>query len=229
MPSITNVFFFRDLLTRAGRAASAASDELWELDRAMVLDSAERLAHEPHTRVTVYDMEGSEEGAGAAEGCSFVIQHHIPAASRVEETGRSFYERNEGGKLVVLLGRNPLYGLTEIARAAVLLDQEDEAVVYAAGGTDGEARVALVATRRFHPGLYALPDPGLPGLSLRAVVAAEAMVLPLRPMRTVRGPADFAWLMHEVEREVLLGHWFPRRTYDLLRMMKRRRSIPESL
>jgi hypothetical protein len=210
-----------------GSPGVPADEELQSLDRAMLLDVAELLAERQGMSVTLfYDRDpGGDQIAG--ERVSSVVQRSLPISMRIQEAVRSFYDQNESGHLIVLLGRNPLHGPAEIQRAAVLLDQEDDVVVYAASAADEYAPVVLVATRRYHAGLFQFPDPGLPALSLQNVVGVEALVLPLRPMRTIAGEADLPWLMHEVEREVLLGQWHPKRTYTILRALRRRRIIPE--
>jgi hypothetical protein len=227
----THVYLFGNLLPLfaggTGVAALHPDDEAHLLDRAMTLDLAERLVENEGLCVTLFCDREPGGDVVTGERLAFVLQRRLPIGERVQEAVRSFYERNESGNLIVMLGRNPLHGPAEIGRAAVMLDQEDDTVVYAASAAAEHGAVVLVATRRYHPGLFRFPDPGIPELNLRNVVGVDALVLPLRPLRTISGEADLPWFMHEVEREVLLGHRHPTRTYTMLRALRRRRIIPE--
>ncbi len=218
MLPVTHVFLF-------GSGEGTDDHDAARLDRAMMLDTAERLSANPRVHVTVHDTPGRGDGADVPPECAR-IGGTVPV--QIEDAVRGFYERHESGVLIVLLGRNPLWNPAEIDRIAVALDQEDDAVAFAFGGSGDAPPIAVIGTRRHHPGLYRAAGAGGGAAQLRVLVAAEAMLVPLRPVRAVHGPADYVWLLHEVEREDLLGHAVPRRTFDVLQRMKRQFRIPES-
>ena len=229
----TNVFFFlpglHGEIRQQGSVSPTEPDHgLVRLERAMVMDAAERFATQDGIVVALFEAaEGDVDEGRPVSTVAMRTQPGVAAKCRVEEAVRSFYGREGGGILAVVLGRNPLYPPSEIQRAASLLDQEDDAVVYAAAAAGEDAPVALTVTRRFHAELFGAADTGCPATTLRNIVAAEALVIPLRPMRTIDNLADLPWLIHEVEREVLMGHWFPQRTYEILKSMRRNNLIPE--
>lgn len=230
----TNVFFFLPGLHGGIRQPESVSPTepdhgLLRLERAMVLDAAERLATQDGIAVALFEAAGGDVDEGRPVSTVVIrkTQPGVSAGCRVEDAVRSFYGREGGGTLAVVTGRNPLYPPSEILRAASLLGQEDDAVVYAAAAAGEDAPVVLIVTRRFHAELFGAADAGCAATTLRNIVAAEALVVPLRPMRTIDNLADLPWLIHEVEREVLMGHWFPKRTYEILKSMRRNNLIPE--
>jgi hypothetical protein len=190
-----------------------------DLAAAMTADLAEKLMSTCDAGVTVFGRVARED---LPAGCACAGAK----ARCIADAVRSYYERRKAGRLVVGFGLHPLYGAVEIPRAARLLDLEDATVAYGSAAGDADP-VVLLGMERQHAGIVDSMRGGFRGPTLAAVVASESVVIPLRTMHGLADAGDYAWLLHEVEREMLLGHWFPGRTYAVLQQMQRRHILPE--
>jgi len=149
--------------------------------------------------------------------------------SLIEEAMRDNGHDREGTITVVFLGRNPLYPIDLIAEGVQMLGQEDDVIVIGEShGHNNEPSLTWFATRTFHPDLF--PSDGYEGVWRPSILSflkdVDALIIPVRPVRDIASIADCAYLYHEIEREILLKHWYPHRTYEVLKHLRRLNVIP---
>ncbi len=198
---------------------------------AMLADLAECLAENPSLHVTVHTA--NQSSAAILSSLSPKVERKTEAFTslhqRIADAIRKSYNSYEKKTVVVFYGRNPLYPRPLLSRGVALLEQEDDVVVIGeAEQRNRDPALMWIAAKRYHAELFGEKCSWWDSGSLLQTVAdVRALLIPMRSIRNIVGLEDLSYLYHEIEREVLLKKWYPRRTYEVLKAMHHTGIIPE--
>ena len=235
-PSRGNILFFclsvADLhWSDLAGAPHDAQEEIALLANAIAVDSADHWSTSLRLHAilcTTHDcsMDGI---TSLPESIEVVTQHAMPLHRRMAEALRSFGETKDGSPTVLVIGKNPLYPITMLHQGISLLGQEDDVVVIGEGLQGGNhQRLMWVAAKNHHPEIVEHferetdPASNLPKMT----AGVHGLVMVMRAVREIGCVEDFAYLLHETERAVLLKQWYPSRTYELLTRLQSHGVIP---
>lgn len=199
-------------------------EDLRILHGCMTVDVAGRLAQEEGFRVHVMETDECNLGEippGKSE-IKHVRQRPAPLTERMAESLFGFFQSNKGETLVVMFGNNPLLSPEFLCMMEGLLHQEEEVLAIAEERQSGnQQRVVCAAMRTYHPALFADAGEGPPG-GIGSFLKADAMLVPVKAVHDFSHPDKLALLLHEVERQMLLGRWYPVQTLATLERMHRK-------
>ena len=205
--------------------------ELTDIVHSTNIDLAERLATEGSLSVSFFETdECPTNGTALKPGVNRIVQPSDPFDVRVFAAVKEAFDEDESSHVAIFLGVNPLYPAALVKAGMDLLDQEDDVVAIGEGTSVHDAPPLWVGMKRFHQRLLAelvRRSPTQPGAYLNSI--EECIVVPMSRQPHVRSINDLAWLLHEVEREILLNRWYPKRTFDSLQRMKQAGSLKEVL
>lgn len=159
-----------------------------------------------------------------------VAQQKLPLHKRFAEALRLSGENRDGSATTLILGNNPLYPIAALQQGVELLGQEDEVVVFGEGHQrDGAQCLMWVAMKSHHPEIVEhLEQPAEQGLDFMRIIAdTHGLVMVMKPVREIGGMNDLSYLLHEIERALLLKQWYPSRTYEVLMRLQNHGAIPE--
>ena len=208
-------------------------DEVSLLQSAIVADLAERLSERSFKKVVVF--ETSDARVEVTPQLPTKVERRMQAPGlmhkRIQQGVKEIAMSDDVSSVVVFLGRNPLYPLPLLSRGVELLGQEDDVVVL--GEAIEESRspsLMWLALKNYQEEIFEQNELWWQGGTalLQAAVDVKALVMTVRPVRNIVSKDDLGYLLHEVEREVLLKQWYPLRTYEMLFRMRRRHLIPET-
>lgn len=212
---------------------SGLQEEVALLQSAIVADLAERLSEQPFKRVVVF--ETSDARVEATPPLPAKVERIMQAPGlmhkRIQQGVKDIMASDDISSTIVFLGRNPLYPMPLLTRGIELLRQEDDVIVLGeASQEDLGPSLMWLALKNYQEEIFEQNERWCQGGTalLRAAVDAPALVMTVRPVRNIVSKDDLSYLLHEIEREVLLKQWYPLRTYEMLFRMRRRHLIPET-
>lgn len=200
-------------------------EELMLLDSAMIVDLVERLAGMDGFSVVVHETDENLLGSFDQTQPRFVRIRQRPGflKDRIGQAVAGFYHHNDGASLVVIYGRNPLLSPFNLRVMEQFLHQEEEVIVIAEQKEWKRGLgVVAAATRSNHPSLYTVTGETDRANAMEPFLGADALLWPVQPVHDCAGMETLPWLLHEVERPMLLGRWYPRRTLAALYRMQRK-------
>ena len=159
-----------------------------------------------------------------------VAQQELPIHKRFAEALRLSGENRDGSATILILGNNPLYPIVALQQGVELLGQEDEVVVFGEGHQRNGVRCLMwVAMKSRHPEIVELLEqPAEQGLDFMRIIAdTHGLVMVMKPVREIGGMNDLSYLLHEIERALLLKQWYPPHTYELLLRLRNHGAISE--
>ncbi|MFN0159025.1 MAG: hypothetical protein ACKVRP_13255 [Bacteroidota bacterium] len=227
--SHVNIFVFCCSMLDAGWPSETSSpdamrEEFQILDRAMLVDLAERLAETEGFSVVIHETDEYNLGGMNPSEHRFNrnSQRRASLSERMAEATARFFLQNEGSSLVVVYGRNPLFPTETFREMEALLHEEEEVIaITQQRKTRQLPGVVAVAMRSLHPCLFvATEEKG--AHQIEPFLEAQAMLIPVLPTYDFAHPDGLPLLLHEVERRVLLRQWYPVRTHAILQTMHRK-------
>jgi hypothetical protein len=150
---------------------------------------------------------------------------------RVQQGVKDILKNGDVPSVVVFLGRNPLYSPQLVSRGVELLAQEDDVIVFGEPSEEAQGPSLIwLAIKNYHEEIFEQNERWWQGGTalLQAASDAGALVMTVRATRNIASKNDLGYLLHEIEREVLLKQWYPVRTYEMLFRMRRKHLIPET-
>ena len=191
---------------------------------ASAADLADRLSEYDSLRVSIYQWNGCLEGLhpplsshvtlGNWTGGSF----HVALSSAIKDV----YIARPTANVLVFLGRNPLYPVELLLEGIELLGQEDDVIaVGQSTDSEGDSIPVWLSTKSYHPEVFDQGDHPLQEECLFQLSGMQSLIMPLRATSGISTLSELSILFHDIEREMLLGNWFPSRTYDVLKRMHR--------
>lgn len=222
MLSRSQVFLFCPGGGDASGDAGAEAEELQSLRLSMVADLADDLVRRESYAVTVFEQEGAlcATDPPVNEAAVRVRQPRTPLVRRIAASVQEHFERRPHTPLVAIWGGTPLLSSHHVARAFALLELEDDVVVVAEADTLPDPPVVMVGMKIPHRGI--LLRSGATRIAMESIVAADAVIIPLRPVLQISRAHDLDLLRHEVERRMLLDRPVPLRTRRWLEDHRRR-------
>lgn len=225
-----NVFLFCCSLSELGWLDAAGSSqelqgELLQLDTAILVDLVERLAGIDGFSVVVHETDENLLGSFDQTQPRFMRIRQRPGLlrDRIGQAVTGFYQQNDGASLIVIYGRNPLLSPFTLQAMEQYLHQEEEVIVIAEQhDKKRQPGVVVTATRSSHSSLYSVAGEAERANAIEPFLRAEALLMPVQPVHDCAGLESLPWLLHEVERPMLLGQWYPRRTLATLYRMQRK-------
>jgi len=172
----------------------------------------------------------TDELMSLPDSIHIVVQPNLPLHKRFAEALKLSGENRDGSTTILVLGNNPLYPIAELQQGVELLGQEDEVVVFGEGHqTDGVQCLMWVAMKSRHPEIVEhLEQPTEQGLDFTRIIAdTHGLVVVMKPVREIGGMNDLSYLLHEIERALLLKQWYPPNTYELLLRLRNHGAISE--
>ena len=236
MTPVTDILLFSYQLGETGWAgldvfSIEKKQDIGLLANSIVADLAERLSAEPSFRVILHvtNLPTDKILASLPPRVRKKNQDSMSFSERVSEAVKEIYQLRGNARVVVFYGRNPLYPRALLSRGVALLEQEDDVVVIGeAEQRNRDPALMWIAAKRYHAELFGEKCSWWDGGSLLQTVAdVRALLIPMRSIRNIVGLEDLSYLYHEIEREVLLKKWYPRRTYEVLKAMHHTGIIPE--
>ena len=213
--------------------APGFQEDVSQLQSAIVADLAERFSEQPSGRVVVFESSDARVDATPPLPAKVerIMQPPGLMHKRIQQGAKEIFARGDVSSVVVFLGRNPLYPLSLLSRGVELLGQEDEVIVLGEALQESHAPSLMwMALRSYLESVFEQNERWWQGGTalVQAAVDAPALVMAVRPVRNIVSRDDLGYLLHEIEREVLLKQWYPLRTYDMLFRMRRKHLIPET-
>ena len=203
------------------------------LQSAIVADLAERLSEQGFRRVVIY--ETSDARVDVSPPLPAKVERVMQAPGlmhrRVQQGVKDITMSGDLSSVVVFLGRNPLYPVSLLTRGVELLGQEDDVIVLGEATQENHGpSLMYIALKNYREEIFERNERWWQGGTplLQAAVDAPALVMTVRPFRNIVSKDDLGYLLHEIEREVLLKQWYPLRTYEMLFQMRRRHLIAET-
>jgi hypothetical protein len=208
-----------------------AHPELEALADAILVDTAEYWSSNSDLIVRVYETkEHSLDGMEFSTTVERYLQQPGLLRERITSAMQEIYGRSESARVILFLGRHPLYPLPLIQSGVALLNQDDDVVIMGESTHRVESPPLLwFAAKHFQPLLMESGEEWWTDSTsyLQRMVQCKSLVMAMKPVRAILTDADLAYLHHEVERKLLLGQWYPSRTHDILYHLHRRGMIQE--
>lgn len=207
-----------------GNCSSQIQEAISLVENTSAADLAERLSEYPFLRVSIYQWNSCLEGldpplsslvtVGNLAGDSF----HIAVSNAI----RDIYVSSPTANVLAFYGRNPLYPVELLLEGIELVGQEDDVIaVGQSTNSHKPSRPIWLSTKRYHPELFGRGDHALLEERLLQLPSVQSLIMPIRAMSDISALSDLPILFHDIEREMLLGNWFPYRTHHVLKRMHR--------
>ena len=208
-------------------------EEVSLLQSAIVADFAERLSEQFFKKVVIFETSDArvEVSPPLPARVERIMQSPGLMQKRIQQAVREITVSGDVSSVVVFLGRNPLYPVHLLSRGVELLGQEDDVIVLGeASREEHSPSLMWLALKNYQEKIFEQNERWWQGGTalLQAAVDTPALVMTIRPVRDIVSKDDLGYLLHEIEREVLLKQWYPVRTYEMLFRMRRRHLIPET-
>jgi len=191
---------------------------------ATTADLAERLAEFPSLQVSLYQWNSRLEDhdpplpSGIAVGDLVGDSFHGAISKVVKE----IYLSRPAANILLFYGRNPLYPVELLLEGVELVGQEDDVIAVGQSTNSPEPSGPIwLSTKCHHPDLFGRWDHALLEEGLLQSPDLQSLIMPVRAMANVSVLSDLPILFHDIEREMLLGNWFPYRTHHVLKRMHR--------
>ncbi len=191
---------------------------------ASAADLAERLSEYPFLQVSMYQWNSCLENQKPPLSSLVTVGNlagnvfHVAASNAV----RDIYLSRPDANVLVFYGRSPLYPVELLLEGIELVGQEDD-VIAIGQSTNGHkpSRPIWVSTKCYHPELFGHRDHVWLEERLLQSPSLQSLIVPVRAMSDISALSDLPILLHDIEREMLLGNWFPYRTRHVLKRMRR--------
>ena len=196
----------------------------------VALDLMERYAAVGSFRVSLHEMETCPLKDAVSIGkVNRVATNGDRLEERVLSALRQIYDNDPASRVGVYIGCNPLYPPELFEAGMELLEQDDDVVAFGDTGLNPLDGVRHPSRRPAWIGLKAFPREfvfdgnfRLDKDSIMKLGGTDVLLMPVRGgAENVSSVNDLRSLLHNIEREVLLKKWYPKRTLDSLRQMHR--------
>ena len=191
---------------------------------ATAADLAERLSEYPFLQVSLYQWTGCLEDHDPLLSSGVTIKNLVGDSfhGAISKAVKDIYVSRPAANVLVFYGRNPLYPVELLLEGIESVGQEDDVIaVGQSTNSHAPSRSIWVSTKCYHPELFWHGDHALLEERLLQSPSLQSLIVPVRAVSNISTLNDLPILFHDIEREMLLGNWFPYRTRHVLKQMDR--------